>query len=260
MYILKTILLYSLVALFPGMLIYLSTSGAIQAISLSLLSITLSITFLFSDKFVLAFLGAREIIDSDSPRFFQLLKTETYREVENLPAVYTYTGHRVKTFVLNLRGSWSIVIERSLLESLTDDQARALVKHLINIKRKNSTKTQIIGMGISAIIIKIIYWLPKKLTFNSQKKKYKSLVFISLIMLKPMIEMILFLAVNKEKVYSEDELKPIYLKVDHSILNRPFIEFMLMHLESNISFKDCIVEYLEGFPLLENCKFKGVLK
>jgi hypothetical protein len=259
MYILKIILLYLLVALFPGMLLYLSTSGVAQAVSLSLFAAALLVAFSYADKFVLAFLGAREIIDSDNPSFFQLLKTETYREVENLPTVYIYTGHRIKAFVLNLRGSWSIIIDRSLLDSLTSDQARSLVKHLITVKRKKSTKIQILGMGISAIIIKMVYWFPKKLRFDTKKKKYKSIVFIGFIMLKPLIEVVLKLSITKEKIFCEDDLKSVCLRVDQSILERTFIEFMLMHLESNISFKECIIEYLEGFPLLENCKFKGAL-
>jgi hypothetical protein len=257
MYILKAILLYLLVAIFPGMLLYLSTSGVAQAVCLSLFLIALGLTFFYADKFVLAFLGAREIIDSDSPAFFQLLKTETYRDVEGLPTVYIYTGHRVKTFVLNLRSSWSIVLDRSLLNSLDKDQARSLIRHLINVKRKKSTKTQILGMGISSIIIRMIYWFPKKLRLNAKKKKYKTAVFISFIMLKPLIEVILKLSVNKEKIFCEDELKSVFLQVDQSMTKRTFIEFMLLHLETNISFRDCIVEYLEGFPLLENCQFRG---
>lgn len=242
------------------MVVYLIASGTFQTLAICSVGLLLAIIMAYSDKFILAYLQAREIIDSDNPQFFQLLKAETYRAVEEYPSVYIYSGNRPKAFALGVRNSWSLVIERSLFQSLKESQARSLIRHLIAVKQKKSNKLQVLGMGISATTIKFCYWIVDKIPFKSSQKKYKSITFILFIFLKPFIELILKISINSEKILCEDDLKPICLQANESIngtvKRRTFIEFMLMHLETDISFKDCLVEFLEIFPLLENCKFR----
>ncbi len=259
MYILKAILTFIIVALFPAAIVYLLFSGFLQLFLLLFVLLAVALICLYSDKFILMFLGAREIIDADNQSFFQVLKTETYKELEDMPKVYVYTGHKVKAFVLNLRGEWSIVIDRKLLENVSEIQSRALVKYLLRVKNTQASKSQTIGMGTSAAIIKFNYWIWQRVIIRSKGKALRLCVFLSLIMLKPLIEIILKISVNRESIFAEDELKPIYLQVDKLVTERSFTEFMLLHLQKDTSLKGCIIEYLESFPLLENCKFKEVV-
>jgi len=256
MYILKTIFLYLLTSSLPLMLVYLSTSGIFRIAMLSAVSISSILIFIYSDKFILLFLGAREVIDADNQTLFQALKSETYREHEKFPKVYLYSGHRVKAFVLNSRNTWSVVLDRSLIKSLNQEQVEALVNYLIRYKKEANCKIQTLGMGVSSVIIRINYWIWDKFGFDQAGKTYKSCVFLTFIMIKPLIDIILKLTKSHKKVVCKAALKSVYLQVDQSVLDRSFIEFMVYHLETKINLSDITIEFLEEFPLLENCKFE----
>lgn len=259
MYILKTIFLYLITSVFPLMLVYLSTAGILRIALLSLVSACWALVFIYADKFILLFLGAREIIDADHQSLFQALKSETYREHEKFPKVYLYSGHRVKAFVLNSRDTWSVVLDRSLIKSLNQEQVEALVNYLIRYKKETNSKIQTLGMGVSTVIIRLNYWFWGKFGFDQSKRAYKSCVFISFIMIKPLIDIVLKMTKNHKKVNCIYALKSIYLQVDQSVLDRSFIEFMIYHLETKFNFSDITIEFLEEFPVLENCKFEECL-
>ena len=255
MYILKAIFLYLLVALFPVMFVYLTASDLVQAVLLTLILVGVLTLFLYSDKLLLLFLGAREVIDSDHQKLFQVLKSEIYREVEEMPSIYLYSGHRLKAFVLNLRSSWAIVLDRRLLEKLSDSELKSLVRYFISYKKLSISKSQTIGMGVSCSIIRSVYWFWQALFSDTKKHFYKSAVFISFIMLKPLIEVILKLSVSYQKIDSDAELKSIYLQQDNIVQKKSFMEFMFLHLERDLNLRESTIEYLERFPLLENCNF-----
>jgi hypothetical protein len=256
MYILKTIFLYLLTSSLPLMLVYLSSAGIFRIVLLSTVFTISSLIFIYADKFILLFLGAREVIDADNQTLFQALKSETYREHESFPKVYLYSGHRVKAFVLNSRSTWSVVLDRSLIKSLNQEQIEALVSYLIRHKKEANCKIQTLGMGVSSVIIRMNYWIWDKFGFDQSGKTYKSCVFITFVMIKPLIDIILNLTKSKKKVMCKAALKSVYLQVDQSILDRSFIEFMVYHLETKINLSDITIEFLEEFPLLENCKFE----
>lgn len=256
MYIIKTIFLYLITSAIPLMMVYLGTGGLFRISILSFMIIAWILVFIYIDKFILLFLGAREIIDADSQLLFQALKSETYRTHENLPSVYLYSGHRVKAFVLSSRDKWSIVLDRTLVKTLSQEQLEALVNYLIRYKKNGQSKVQTLGMGVSSVILKMNYWFWDLFGFKTTSKLYRIGIFLACILIKPLIDIISKLTLNSEKIICQDSLKSIYLQVDQSVLNRSFLEFMIFSLEDNNNFSEIVVEFLEGFPLLENCTFE----
>jgi len=256
MYIIKMIFIYILTSFIPLMLLYLGTQGLFRIILSLAFIFSWTLVFVFKDKFILLFLQAREIVGADSQMLFQSLKSETYRTRESFPSVYLYSGHRVKVFVLNARNGWSIVIDRKLLKSLNQEQVDALVSYLVEYKKNGQSELQTLGMGIATVSLRSIYWFWGKIGLKTDGRAYKICVFISCLFVKPMIEIIYALTKSKTKIECRDALKSVYLQVDKAVLERSFIEFMFLQLEENIKFSDIIIEYLESYPLLENCKFR----
>ena len=255
MYRTKAIIIYLLVALFPVMFAYLTFGGILRIATILALSLATLFMTVFSDKIILLFLGAREITDFDQHDFFQILKTEVYKELEDLPAVYLYNGIEMKPFVFSLRNSWSIVLDRQLIERLDLNQTKALIKFLINNKKKSACKSQTIGMGVTSALIFFTYSFWKKISFGKENTFFKAGIFMSFIMIKPLVEFILKLSTNNEDIICEPELKPVYMLITKDSYQKSFFEFMLNHLEADHKLSLGLVGYLESFPLLENCKF-----
>ncbi len=255
MYRTKAILIYLLVALFPVMFTYLTFSGFLRVALIILILVGVFLLTLFSDKVILLFLGAREITDFDQHDFFQILKTEVYKELEDKPTVYLYNGVGAKPFVFSLRNSWSIVLDRQLVERLDLNQTKALIKFLIHSKKKSGCKSQTIGMGVTSTLIFFTYSFWKKLSFGRENTFFKTGIFMSFIMMKPLLESILSLSTNKENIICDPELKPVYLLITKDSYHKTFFEFMLNHLEADHGLNTGLIGYLESFPLLENCLF-----
>lgn len=256
MNIIKTIIIFISTLAIPALGIFLLSGGGIRMALLSMLVLVWVVVFWYADKLILLSLGAREIIDADNQELFQSIKSQTYRHHEKMPRVYLYSGHRVKSFVLEKFGSWSIVLDRSLIKNLDKEQVEALVIYIIEYKKKGYGKIQTIGMGVLALMLRSLYWFWDQFNFGNESKFHKVGIFISLILIKPLIEFILRLSKVNKKVDGTFPLKSIFLQVDRDIVERAFTEFMVYHLDSSSTLSDLIVEFLEEFPMLENCQFK----
>ena len=256
MNILKTVLIFIITITLPMLGIVLATDGAIRIVLLSALVFSFIILFWFSDRLILLSLGAREIIDADNQALFQSLKGQSYRYHEKAPKVYLYSGHRVKCFLVEKFGSWSIVLDRSLIKSLDKEQIEALVTYIIEYKKRGYGKIQTIGMGILAITLKFTYWFWSLFAISPSSKIPKVGIFVSLILIKPLIEFVIKLSKVNKKIEGTFPLKSIYMQVDLSVTERTFTEFMIYHLDKESSLSDLVVEFLEEYPMLENCSFE----
>lgn len=242
----------------PFLGIVLLSEGLLRLSLSLLLLICLLLVFYYAEKLILLSFGAREIIDADNQVLFQALKGQTYRHREKQPKVYLYTGHRVKCFVFEKFGGWSILLDRSLLRGLSKEQVEALVFYIINYKKSGQAKVQTIGMGVLSVILKLVYWFWGLFKFNSITKVSNIGIFITLIMIKPLLELIISLSKIRTKVQSPLELKSIFYQIDEEVVKRSFTEFMIYHLEKDVTLQDLLVEFLEEYPMLENCEFEGV--
>lgn len=256
MNIIKTIIIFLTTLTIPALGIFLLTGGFLRMCLLALLFAILLVIFWYADKLILLSLGAREIIDADNQALFQSIKSQTYRYHIKMPRVYLYSGHRVKTFVLEKFGSWSVVLDRSLIKNLDKEQIESLVAYIMAYKKNGYGKIQTIGMGILSMILRSTYWFWEQFNFENNSKFHKIGIFVTLILIKPLIEFILRLSKVKTKVRGTFPLKSIYLLVDKDISERAFTEFMAYHLDSSFILNELIVEFLEEYPMLENCSFE----
>lgn len=120
---------------------------------------TWTIFYAYSDKIVLIYLNAREVIDTDRQELFQRIKNEVYKTGQSEPKVYIYGGSQGSCFVSESRGTWSIILERGLLKQLSSDQMEALVSFIFKFKRVGNPLIQTKVMGLSSSIYIAIYWL-----------------------------------------------------------------------------------------------------
>lgn len=255
----KTVIIFIITITLPALGVILLFDGIFRLGLLSVLFVLSVIVFWYADKLILHSLGAREIIDSDNQTLFQSIKAQTYRYHEKTPKVYLYSGHRVKCFLVEKLGSWFIVLDRNLVKSLDKEQIEALVSYIIEYKKKGYGKIQTIGMGILSIILRSLYWFWGLFSFSKDSKLTKVGIFVSLVLIKPLIEFILKISKTNKKIQGTFPLKSIFLQVDKSIIERPFTEFMIYHLDDETVLSDLIVEFLEEYPMLENCSFKESL-
>lgn len=118
-----------------------------------------TVTFLFLEKILLIYLGAREVIDTDEQKLFQRLKNEAYKSFEKVPKVYLYSGNSKRCFILQSRKNWNLVIERSFLKKLGDQEVEALIEFLFRYKKSNDSEVQVKAIGIMVIAYFLIYSL-----------------------------------------------------------------------------------------------------
>jgi len=257
MKLVKLTAIFLVTSVLPMLVIYLLAGGYTLYTSLVVWISFWFLLFTFSDKFILLFLGAREIIDADHWQFFQALNSEIYRSFEKIPKVYLYSGLGEKCFVLESRSEWSIVLDRNLLSSLSDEQIQSLVKYLVKFKKQGNVLLQTKGMGLTSVVIRSIYWLSGLMAFSRDSNFFKTLVFIGLVLIKPIIDFLLIISKSKKRIECGECLRSIFFQIDQSEHNKTFIEFMLYHLEKDINLKELLVDYLEQFPVIENCKFQS---
>lgn len=257
MIIIKSFFIFFATLLVPVLGIILVSDGALRVTLILMLVLFWLIVLYFAEKLILLAFGAREIIDADNQLLFQALKGQTYRYHEKPPRVYLYTGHRLKCFVLEKFGGWSILLDRNLIKGLGKEQTEALVSYIILYKKSARGRVQTLGMGVLSVILKIIYGFWSLFKIGTFLKIRNIGIFISLIMVKPLIELILFLSKVNSKIECPYPLKSVYYQIDDEVIHRSFINFMTYHLYQDVAVQDLIVEFLEEYPMLENCKFEG---
>lgn len=253
---LKFLLLHFVINILPVVVIYLVLPASILFFILVVYLISYTITFYYADKFILLFLGAREIIDADHKVLFQVIKGQCFRNFINMPKVYLYSGTRMKPFVLDHGNEWTILLDRNLIKEMDEEHLLSLIDFLIKIKNSGKARVQTKGMGMVAVILKLNYWfLENILLLNKETKIYRIICFISLVFVKPLLEFIFWVTSNKSYYLANDSLKSAYYECMESKRVNNFSEFIAMHLVEGINNNILIIDYLESFPIFENCKF-----
>ncbi|MCO4753630.1 MAG: hypothetical protein KC478_04075, partial [Bacteriovoracaceae bacterium] len=143
--------------IFPAILIFLTFNGALRGGMFILWFCAWVICYLYIDKIILFFLGAREIIDNDFQELFQQLKSETYKRFEKQPKIYLYSGRSLKCFVFDSRNEWSVVLDRKLASRLNSEQTKALVDYLVRYKKTSAPWRLTKSLGLVILTIGVIY-------------------------------------------------------------------------------------------------------
>lgn len=260
MNILKSALLFFIVSCAPFALIYLIFEGGLRIFLIFLLFSIYLAVFFYADKFILFFLGAREIINADHQTFFRVVKSSVFNSFEVMPKVYLYSGNYKKAFVFDAGGRWSIAIDRKLLNSANEEELKALVEFLIATKKGGKAWLQTKCMGIIGTMLKLNVAVASfLLKWTNRKRLINTMIFLSLMFMKPVVELIRFLNYSG-KIYScPDGLKPIYYQNIGEERVKSFTQFISYQLIEDLNQNEIIKEYLESFPVFERCEFSGDL-
>ena len=210
--------------------------------------------YIFLDKVILYIIGAREIIDSDYQTLFQFIKSASYQNFETTPKVYVYSGFSLKAFVLSSRNEWSIVLDRKLMEQLSSEQIKYLINYLVKFNKTSVPWRQTKSIGLNCFSIMVIYFILRKVFFlDSNSYPFKVLSFFTLILLKPLFELISFVGrLGGKKIQCHYSLESI-ININKDILVPiSFSSYAFSHIQNQIQTKEMLVKFIETMPVLES--------
>jgi len=110
---------------------------------------------LWSDKFLLHFLQAREVSRAEWPLVHRVSRNQAFKLGVTAPALYTYNGFFARLFALHRGGRVVFVVERSVLEDADEDEIAALMFALTLQVRE-----QVAGRATGALLGLALWWLP----------------------------------------------------------------------------------------------------
>ena len=91
----------------------------------------LVLTIGYADTAILFYLGAREVRSTDEPAFFKAASQEAYKLAIRMPKLYFYNGTLERGYILESRHSYSIVVNKALLESCRQEELDAICFELL---------------------------------------------------------------------------------------------------------------------------------
>ena len=206
-----TLFLYLSLALL-GLFLWTTFSGALFIIGAIFLIFTLVVSVGYPDTVILFLLGAREVRSSDETDFFEAASQEAYKLAVPMANLYFYNGTLERAFVLQNRGTVSIVLSKSLLDKCTSAELRGICFELFLQVKK--------GMAL---------------------KRTRSMFFLGFItwMIHSFIGLILALIPFKEVKQASDWLL--------NYLLHPWLEFMFKLMMGEAYFKK-LETLLNDFP------------
>jgi len=135
--IILTLFFYSIIAMILT-LVFLDYS--LLGFFLLVTGMTL-VSWLYSDKAILFFLGAREVTGGDQPSFYNAALQEAYKLGVPLPKTYIYEGNFERGFVLQNKKNVSLIISRSFLKKVKDFELSGMCfALLLQVKNRQARK------------------------------------------------------------------------------------------------------------------------
>lgn len=142
--------------LFLTLAFWLFLSGPLLVTCLLVVIVLVLVVWNYADKTILYFLGAREIMSSDEPNFFQEATQQAYKLSIKTPSLYFYNGLFERAFVLQNGDDISLVLSRSLLDRAGKNELSIICfSLLLQVKKKMvpaRTKSMLI-MGIQTWMV-----------------------------------------------------------------------------------------------------------
>ncbi len=127
----RVTLVLTLIFVFMGLCLWVTTSGFIFTVGCSLFLLLLVITVGYADTAILFYLGAREVRSHDEPTFFQAASQEAYKLAVPRPKLYFYNGTLERSYVLESRHVSSLVLSKSLIETCRPEELSAICFELL---------------------------------------------------------------------------------------------------------------------------------
>lgn len=212
------------------------------------------IAYVYIDRILLAFLGAREVIGTDENTMFQVLKNNAYKNRCSIPRVYVYDGQSEHCFLFESLTRWTMVLDKTLLSQLDYEATEELVEfyyaYHLGVKR-GYLKTK--ALGICVLFYTLIYKFFAALFFQKTHNRYfKAAMSFFVIMFKPFIWPFEALLKSKRKITAGVSLKKFSLRINQDY---DFSQFLSEMVIENSSHKTLITQYMESYPLLSECEF-----
>lgn len=245
-----------------GLFFWASLSGALFFLSLLALLVFLLISVGYYDSALLFFLGARAIRESSGQQnFIQASKQEAYKLSVPIPNLYFYNGNLNRSFVIQRGKTVSLILEKSLLTSLNDEELSAICFLLLlqvkkGLAKKRSLATFILGFNawmVHSVVAVIVRLIPGKeikqsfcWLFNFLLQPWLTFLFNNMIGEGYFKKLENFL---KEFPVENARIKTLGLKLDlpehmKSLPSRKLVE--LMAIQKNQHFQ--IILSLESLP------------
>lgn len=246
--------LFLLMVSLPCVIIYLFFSDLAFYLIFASYLILAFLLYSYIDKYLLMILNAREVIDTDEQRLFQCIKNYSYRSNMVAPKVYLYSGSKRRCFILESRQDWSIVLDRELQKNMSTRQVEELVEYLFMLKATGRFWFQTKAMGIIAFSYKAITWLMRNLFFlNPRRPLYRTFKIFSLSLIRPVLLPFEYFGKQQKPLeYGGKDIEPIILRALGS--DYSYAELVTVNLFEQRD-GDVLIQYLDSYPVLENCRF-----
>jgi hypothetical protein len=179
-----------------GLFIWVTMEGALFFLCLLLCLGLLVMTVGYPDTMTLFLLGARELRSGDEQSFFEAASQEAYKLSVPMPKLYFYNGTLERAFVLQVRNSISIILNKSLLEKASTEELKGICfELLLQVKKGMAPKRTkaMFAMGVLAWLLHatsavLMYIIPQK---NIQKATNWFLSFLFFPVIDVMFKVIL---------------------------------------------------------------------
>lgn len=136
-----------------GLFLWISLSGALFWLGLSIWFVGLVISIAYRDTLILYLLGAREVRASDESLFYEAAAQEAYKLSLRTPQLYYYNGMIERAFVLQGRKTISLVVSKELLHLCTAVEMRAICFELLLQAKKGMASKRTKAMYLLALFI-----------------------------------------------------------------------------------------------------------
>ena len=176
--------------------------GQTLFLSLSLIGLSVwGVVYIYIDRILLIFLNAREVIDTDEHRLFQIIKNNTYKYKGQIPKIYVYDGNFENCLLLESRNKWTIVLDKKMLESIDDVALGDLVEFLFKYYKNGLGLIKTKALGISVLFYGFVFWFVRNLLFlKTNSKLFKTISAFILIMTRPLLFPLEVILKRKKKI------------------------------------------------------------
>lgn len=212
-------------------------------------------TYLYIDKILLAFIGAREVIGTDENMLFQVLKNQAYTNSTQLPRVYVYDGNSENCFLFQSLRNWTIVLDKNLLEGLDQEATEGLVEFFYlyhKTVRRAYIKTK--ALGICVLFYALIYKIFTNLFVGKTNNRvFKAIMSFFIVMFRPFILPFETILRSKKRLNADHSLKKFSLNARSDFNFEVFLTELVL---KNTSIGKLITQYIESYPLLSECEYQ----
>lgn len=241
---------YLLVIALWAIFSWITLSGALFFISLVALAVILAISWGYSDLAVLFFLGARELRSGDAKPLFEASSQEAYKLGIKAPRLFFYNGSLGRAFVFENRSKVTLVLDKTLIDSSTEEELRAICFELLVQVKKRMAKKRTKIMFFIGLVSWFVHSASKVILFllpgESAKKSFSAVVMF---LLTPIFSLIFKMTIGKDyfkKISAvladfpreSDDLKRVGYKIRrdgsfHSLTSRKILELASVYKSKN---------------------------